>query len=60
MRGSPIYWVFNLRDDVIHVHADPVPSEVRYASASAVGPDGSIPFVLDGVPVAVIPASKLL
>ena len=58
--GIPAYWVVNLRDDVIHVYTDPVPSEDRYASTTIIGRDGSIPFVLDGTQVAMIPTSTIL
>jgi Uma2 family endonuclease len=58
--GIPIYWVVNLRDGVIHVHSDPIAAEERYASMSTIGLDGSIPFVLDGRHVAMIPAAAIL
>ena len=58
--GIPIYWVVNLRDGVIHAHSDPIPPERRYASMSTIGLDGSIPLVLDGQHVAMIPASSIL
>jgi Uma2 family endonuclease len=58
--GIPVYWVFNLREDVIFVYADPIPGEGRYASMTTINRDGSLPLVLDGVPVAMIPASKVL
>ncbi len=58
--GIAVYWVLNLKDNVVHVYADPVPAEGRYASTTTIGRDGSIPFVLDGVQVALIPASALL
>jgi Uma2 family endonuclease len=58
--GIPIYWVVNVRDGVIHVHSDPIPPEGRYASVSTISPDGSIPLLLDGQPIALIPASSIL
>jgi Uma2 family endonuclease len=58
--GIPAYWVFNLRDDVIYVYTDPIPSEERYGSMTTIAPDGSIPFVLDGMQVAMIPTSNVL
>ena len=58
--GIPAYWVFNLREDVIYVYTDPIPAEDRYASMTTIGRDGSIPFILDGTQVAMIPASTIL
>jgi Uma2 family endonuclease len=58
--GIPSYWVVNLKDGVIHVYTNPIPSEARYASMTTIGQDGSIPFVLDGVQVAMIPAANIL
>jgi Uma2 family endonuclease len=58
--GIPAYWVFNLREDVIYVYTDPIPAEGRFRSMTTIDPDGSLPFVLDGVPVAMIPASRVL
>jgi Uma2 family endonuclease len=58
--GIPAYWVFNLKEDVIYIYTDPVPSEDRYASMTTIGREGSIPFVLDGTQVAMIPASSVL
>ena len=58
--GIPVYWVINLRDWLDPRLCGARPLGGAYASASTVGPDGSIPLVLDGVPIALIPASKLL
>ena len=58
--GVVAYWVFNLKDNVIHVYTDPIPSAGRYASVATVAPGESIPFTLDGVPVGPIAASDLL
>ena len=58
--GIAVYWVFNLKNNTIHVYSDPVPSEGRYASTTTIGREGSVPFVLDGVQVAMLAASDLL
>lgn len=58
--GIATYWVLNLKGNVIHVYADPIPSEGRYASSTTVGRDGSVPFLLDGSLIALIAASDLL
>jgi Uma2 family endonuclease len=58
--GIPTYWVFNLREDLIYVYAVPIPAEERYGSMTTIGRDGSVPFVLDGTQVAMIPASTIL
>lgn len=56
----PAYWVVNLREKLIYVYTDPIPSEDRYGLMTTIGRDGSIPFVLDGTQVALIAASTLL
>ncbi len=58
--GIPAYWVLNLKEGVIHVYSDPIPSEGRFASMATVGRDGSVALTLDGVPVGPIAASDLL
>jgi Uma2 family endonuclease len=58
--GIPVYWVVNLRQDVIYVYSDPIPLEDRYASMATIGRDGSIPFILDRTQVALIPGSSIL
>ncbi len=58
--GIPAYWVVNLVDGSIHVHATPVPAERRYASVVIHKPGESIPLILDGVEVARIAASEIL
>jgi hypothetical protein len=52
--------VLNLKDNVIHIYSDPIPSEGRYASVATVKPGESFPFSLGGVPVGPIAASDLL
>jgi Uma2 family endonuclease len=58
--GIPVYWVFNLWEDVIYVYTNPLPDEGRYASTTTIGRDASLPFVIDGIPIAMIPASTVL
>ncbi len=58
--GVAAYWIINLKDGAVHVYTDPVPSEGRYTSAATIGGDGSIPFALDGKPIAMLAASDLL
>jgi Uma2 family endonuclease len=58
--GIPAYWVFNLRQDLIYVYTDPIPAEDCYGSMTTIDREGSIPFVLDGEQVAMIPASTVL
>lgn len=58
--GVVAYWVLNLKDNVIHVYTNPVPEEGRYASTTTVASGESIPFILDGVQVAMIAASDIL
>ncbi len=58
--GIPAYWVFNLREDVIYVYTDPISDEDRYASMTTIDRNGSLPFVLDGNQIALIPASTVL
>ena len=56
----PVYWVVNLKDGVIHVYSDPIAAENRYASTEIIPAGESIPLVLDGQHVAMIPASSIL
>jgi Uma2 family endonuclease len=58
--GVVAYWVLNLKDNVIHVYTEPIPSEGRYATVATVGPGESIPLTLDGVLVGPIAASDIL
>ncbi len=58
--GVAAYWVLNLKDGVIHVYGDPIPAEGRYASVATIGPDGQVPFMLDGQAIALLGASDLL
>jgi len=58
--GIPVYWVVNLKDDVVHVYSDPITSEGRFASVATVARGESIPFTLDGARVGLIAASDLL
>ena len=58
--GVAVYWVLNVKDNAIHIYTDPIPAEGRYGSATTVGLDGSVPFVLDGKPIAMLAASDLL
>jgi Uma2 family endonuclease len=58
--GISVYWVINLREKVIYVYSDPIPTEGRYATSTAIGRDGMVPLILDGVQVALIAASDLL
>ncbi len=50
--GIPIYWIVNLRDGIVEVRSDPVPDESRYATVATLGPDDSVPLLLDGREVA--------
>jgi len=58
--GIAAYWVINLRDLVVHVYSDPIPTENRFASSATFAPGESFPFQLGGVPVGPIAASDLL
>ncbi len=58
--GIPACWVISPVDGAIHAHRDPIPAERRYDTVAAVGRDGSIPLILDGVEVARIAASDIL
>ena len=58
--GIPNYWVLNLKEGVIHAYSEHVPFEERYASMTTIDPDASLPFVLDGVQIAMISASTVL
>lgn len=58
--GVIAYWVLNLKDNVIQVYQNPIPSEGRYASIKIAERGDSIPFALDGTLVATIAALDLL
>jgi Uma2 family endonuclease len=55
-----VYWVFNLKENVIYVYSDPIPSEGRYAITMTISRGESIPFILNGAQIALIAASDLL
>ena len=56
----PVYWVVNLAANVILVFETPIPAERRYEVARTYAVGQSIPFRLDEVPIAEIPAADLL
>ena len=58
--GIPVYWVLNLVDSIILVFERPVPAEGRYETSQTYALGQSVPFRLDGVPIAEIPAADLL
>jgi Uma2 family endonuclease len=60
--GIPIYWIIDVTNGQIVTHFKPSgPTEApAYADVRTIRPPDSVPFVLDGVTVATIPASDLL
>lgn len=60
--GIPCYWIVNLVDRRVEVYSQPSgPAPVPgYASFQIYQPGDAIPLVLDGNPVAFVPASDLL
>ena len=58
----PIYWVIDVTNGHIIVHAQPSgPADApAYADVRTIQPPDVVPLVLDGVTVATIPASELL
>ena len=58
--GIAVYWVVNVIENVVLVFERPVPAEGRYESSATYAVGQSVPFRLDGVPVAEIPAADLL
>lgn len=60
--GVPAYWIVNVAERCVEVHADPTgPAESpSYRSVIAIGPDGELPLVLDGREVARIAARDIL
>lgn len=60
--GLPVYWIVNLIDRTVEIHTEPAADAPRpaYGRVATVGPDGTIPLVLDGLEVARIAARDLL
>jgi Uma2 family endonuclease len=56
--GVPAYWVVDVVNRVIHVYRQPAFG--RYAARDQYGPSDAVPFELDGIRVADIPAADLL
>ncbi len=56
--GIPAYWIINLVDRQVEVYMSPTPS--GYAYRVDYRPGQSVPFILDGVELAVIPVDWLL
>ncbi len=48
----PTYWIINLVDRQLEVYSDPVRGE--YQNQQVLGPDGSVPVVIDGVEIGVV------
>ena len=60
--GVPVYWVIDVTNRKIMLHSQPSgPSDApAYADVRTIQPPDVVPFVLDGVTVATIPAADLL
>jgi Uma2 family endonuclease len=59
--GIPCYWIANLVDQRIEVHAQPSgPPHLTYGSFQTYQPGDAVPLVLDGAPVGTIPVADLL
>jgi Uma2 family endonuclease len=56
--GIPVYWIVNLVDRQVEMHADPGPD--GYRSRLVVGPDESLPVVIEGVEVGRIRVADIL
>ena len=56
--GVPNYWIINLVDRQVEVHTDPSPN--GYRSRVVLGPDRSVPVVIEGVEVGRIPVADIL
>jgi Uma2 family endonuclease len=60
--GLPVYWVINLRDAQIEIYSDPSVNDPqpRYRQCQIYRKGDSVPLVLDGQVVAMIPVRDLL
>jgi Uma2 family endonuclease len=60
--GIPTYWIVNVAEGQIEVHADPSgpASQPSYRERSVVGPEGDVALVIDGREVARVAARDLL
>lgn len=58
----PVYWIINLIDEQIEVHSDPAVSEMTaaYQTKTVYVRGESVPLVLDGKQIALIPVNDLL
>jgi len=58
----PYYWIINLVDGILEVYSDPTgpDPDPHYRQHRDYGPDESVPLILDGKQVALIPVSELL
>ena len=60
--GIPFYWIVNVAEDRVEVHADPSgPAELPfYRTRTTVGPEGEVRLIIDGQDVTTIPARDVL
>jgi len=65
--GIPVYWIVNLRDDLVEVYTDPDPSAGQYINHVDYRPGpggnprtGRVPVIIDGREVARIAVADLL
>jgi Uma2 family endonuclease len=58
--GVPVYWIVNLVDGRIEVHANPDAATDRYLDQSTYRPGDSVPVVVDGREVGRVDVADLL
>ena len=58
--GIPVYWIVNLVDGQVEIHADPDPATGLYRDQATIRPGGSVPIVVDGGEVGRVDAADLL
>jgi Uma2 family endonuclease len=58
--GIPVYWIVNLADGRVEVHANPDPAAGRYLDHATYRPGDAVPVVVDGRDAGRVDAAVLL
>ena len=58
--GIPVYWIVNLVDGQVELHADPDPATGLYRDQATFRPGDSVPIVVDGREAGRVDAADLL
>lgn len=60
--GIPVYWILNMEERIVEVYTDPNPTATpaEYATRTDYAVGQSVPLVLDGTAVALLPVADLM